>query len=178
MAITGHSSYVDFWRTACEKHVDIKHDDPDAHFARITLTYDPILGAAAQVREFVSGKKFKLKSPIVLLTSYVARYGDGRDDNVVKVLSGAIIVLKPVSPNNADEEETVFDETEKIASELMGYADEKLDTDNTSQWLEWNRSVNERLSDVGGYSGTRFEFEIVMPAYNEIKWVPAKFGEV
>jgi hypothetical protein len=175
--ITGHSAYVEFFRTACVKHVDILHGVTNDHFARITLTYDPILGTAAQIREFVGGKKFKLKEPIVLLASYVARYADDRSDNVVKVLAGALIILKKVDSGNFNKEEAVFDATEKIGSELMGYTAEKLDTDNTSQWLEWQRVSNERLSNVDGYSGTRFEFEIIGPAFEEIKWVPGQFGE-
>lgn len=159
------------------KHVDVLHGIPDAHFARITLTYDPVFGTAAQITEFMNGKKFNLKSPIVLLASYTARYADDSSDNVVKVMAGALIILKPVKPSNFDAEELVFDETETLGSELMGYADEKLDFNIGGQRLEWARVANERVSNIGGYSGTRFEFEIVGPAYEEIKWVPAKFGE-
>lgn len=175
--ITDFSSYVDFFRVACEKHVEILHNNPDAHFARITLNYDPLLGAQAQIAEFMTGRRLKLKEPIVLLISYQARYADVRDDNVVKALAGGLVVLKKVAPNDFDGEEAVFSETERIGAELLGYTDEKLDVNNTGQWLEWQRVASERLSDVAGYSGVRFDFEIMMPAYNEISWKPAQFGE-
>ena len=150
------------------------HTPANQHFARIVLTYDPLLGSNAQIKEFVGGKKFALKPPIVLLASYTARYSDNRGDNVVKSLSGAIIVLEPGERGDFNQEEAIYEKTERLASELMGYADEKLEL---PQYLEWNAAANERLANVAGYYGTRFEFNINMPAYQEIKWNPAQFGE-
>jgi len=169
-----YSEYVDFFKTACEKHIEILHTPSNKHFERIVLDYDPMMGSSPQIRAFISGKKRELKSPIVLLISYVARYSDERNDAQTKQMAGGIVVLKPSAAGDFDGEEAVFDDCERIAAELMGYTDEKLVLPDR---LEWTGVVNERMHDVEGYSGVRFDFTIVVPAYNEIAYKPSQFGE-
>ena len=170
-----HSEFTAFWRTACQAHIEVRHGvNGEEHFSRVTLTYDPMIGAAAEIKEYFRQRK-DFGGLQVLLINPVARYQDERNDAPRKYINFGIAVLDKPSDDGSDDIEACFDKTERITEELLGYALEKFEL--IEGFVELNASSGEPLADVDKRYGYKVDVTISLSAYNNLSYKPAQFGE-
>ena len=176
--IKTHSTYIAYLQNLAEKHIEIKHNNPDSHFARIMLDSNPFVGGHMQIAEFINSMRTKLKPPFVLAIGYSATYKDMRADNPVKKLECAFIIMDKVRLDDHDSEEEVYDRTERIGDEFLGYILEDYCENEEYGFVEINEMDNEKIAKVtaDNYFGTKFNFTIKVNVYDQLEFKPAQFG--
>lgn len=173
-----HSQYISLFREVARKHVDIAHTDDSPHFARIVLTRDPFLDSRAQISEFLESAAFRLKSPVLLVSSYTADYGDMQDDFLRKGLTGRMVVLQDTRKGNFNDEEAAYTDTERMGEECLMYLNEHFENNPQEGMLLWNNAGNEKLSGITdrNFCGTGFTFTILSNDNPYLSYNPEKFS--
>ncbi|MEM8564948.1 MAG: hypothetical protein AAGF85_00710 [Bacteroidota bacterium] len=173
--ILRHSQYIDFMRQLAQAHVDIGHSEEEMHFARITLTQDPYVGAMAQIREFVNSMGSKLKYPCLVAISFKANYADTKNDDPRKQNDGGFLLLDQVKTGDADAEQQVYDNMERIGEEIIAYIREYFEENEDEGIFNLNNVESEKVAKVGNTQlfGIKFYLTIegsVALFHNPDKW--------
>ncbi|MGJ3236406.1 hypothetical protein [Marivirga sp.] len=179
--IESHSTYTTAFRNLAIAHKDILHDpnSDKTNFARIVLNRDPYLNSHAEIREFLTAIESTLATPFMLLQSYVVDYVAKNRDNKRKVMQGAFIILDKVEEDNFNNQEEVFDKTERIGEELLGWLDNYYLENMGDGILEHSANENEKIGKIlDGYYGTRFHVAINISAESKLAFKPDQFNEI
>lgn len=176
--IKDHSTYIEAWKALAIAHVDIAHTESENHFARINLVQNPYIGAVGQLSEFLNGIGGRLKSPIMLLSTYQGGYKNQPPaDALRKIFDGSIVILKKVKSNNADDEEQVHDFTEQICEDLISWWRDYFEENPDQGVIDWGMVDTEKVSGVAGeYSGTIMKFGFHVPYETEMRIKETKFN--
>ena len=179
--IESHSTYTTAFRNLAIAHKEILHqpDSHETHFARIVLNRDPYLNSHAEIREFLTALESKLATPFMLLQSYVVDYVGKNKDNKRKVIQGAFIILDKVEEDNFEQQEQIFDKTERIGEEILGWMDNHYRENPTHGILEHSANENEKIAKIlDGYYGTRFHIAINISAESNLAFKASQFNEI
>lgn len=159
-----HSAYTDLFRQAAIKHKLILHTEAKPAFARLILSADPYLPVHEQIDEFLSNNRNKLKTPLMLITSYEAGYRNQRGGDIDKQLSGRMIILEQVRKDKFQGEEEALELTEKIGEQCMAFIENQSEQAANVPlfFFDWGGVQTERLSKLTDRNlfGTAFNFTI------------------
>jgi len=169
-----HLDYTTLFRTAAEKHVDLRHSATEMHFGRLVLSGWPI--TQLDIGELLNAQKTKIRLPILLLESYDARYVTNGADNIRKQTKGALIVLDKVAATGKDydDRDRVLDRCEQIGEDVLSYAIEHYR--KLKLKLDVNTISSEKVGPINAELwGVRFDFQLPEVATNPLAYQAAKF---
>jgi|GEM_PF-1951657 len=179
MLIKDHKTYTDFFRTMAIHHLDIRHSDTQSHFARMNLSAHPML-AREDITEFLKAIRTKLHFPALLLNSYQAK-ADAQDSNDAKrkVIQGEFFIINRVIKEDYDNQDTVFDDTEEIGTDIISFLGEYYEENPQHGYFEWNDTMMEKISnlEVDNLAGTKFYFTISIPNEVAFQLRPDRFDD-
>ena len=169
-----HLDYTTLFRTAAEKHVDLRHSATEMHFGRLVLSGWPI--TQLDIGELLNAQKTKIRLPILLLESSDARYVTNGADNIRKQTKGALIVLDKVAATGKDydDRDRVLDRCEQIGEDVLSYAIEHYR--KLKLKLDVNTISSEKVGPINAELwGVRFDFQLPEVATNPLAYQAAKF---
>lgn len=173
-----HTQYTEFFRDIARRHKEIRHSETEARFARLILSVDPFLSTHHQLGEFLEGVRNTLHTPMMLLTSYQVQYADNRSDSLEKMLAGRLIILDSVSPkNDYQREEQVLTDTERMAEECLGFADQYFTNFPEAGFFEWNGAGSEKIAKLTSRNlfGTAVDFAIKVYNFEHLAFNSEQF---
>ncbi len=171
-----HSEFTEMMRDIARRHVDLKHSANEMHFARIVLNQDPFLPSQTQITEFLNAIRSQMRMPFMLSVAYVANFSDPRD-HLRKHLNSAIIILDKVTGDDPEEQEEVYDRTEQLCEEIMGFLKQYFDSNEEDGFFETNEMEGEKVANVcNEFFGTKYNFQIHFGYEDGIRFKPAKFN--
>lgn len=175
--IMNHSEFTQRFRQVASLHVDIQHTEAKPHFARIVLTRDPFLNSTGKIEEFINKSRDQLKSPMMLISSYTSEYADNEGDNIAKILTARMIILKDAKLGDYEAEEQAFNDTEQIGEECLVWINEFLEENPHEGKLLWSHSGNEKLSGITdrNLTGTGFTISLIDNNNPNLTFNPDKF---
>ncbi len=177
-----HTEFTALFREVASAHLEIQHTGQSPHFARIVLTRDPFLDSRAQIAEFLNNSRDRLKSPMMLISSYTSEYVDNEGDFIGKILTARMIILQDVKKDDYQQEEEAYNRTEEIGEECLAWINEYLE--NNPQLagtpvgkLLWTGTGNEKLSGITdrNLTGTGFTLSLLDNNNANLTFNPAKF---
>lgn len=165
-----HQEYTDIFRQAASRHKLIAHTQERTAFARIILSSDPYLDSYQQIGEFLKGKERVLRDPFMLVTNYEAGYRNQKGDDIKKMLSGRMIILTQVKPDDHQGEEDALEMTEQIGEQCLSWIENysEIDIRVPQLFFDWNGVETDRISGLTGRNlfGTAFNFVFQASARN------------
>ena len=158
-----HVDYVELFRDLAARHVDVLHTARKSHFARITLSSDPMFPMPQQIEEFLSGLSHKLLSPLLLLSSYDVDFDDSLSDSIAQNLIGRLIILEDVNVRDFNAEEAIYQRTAETGLDMLSEVYRELSDDPRQGTLDWNQVGSEKIRFTASrrnLAGTGYSFAI------------------
>jgi hypothetical protein len=179
MLIKDHTSYTAFFRLMATHHLSIVHSDSEVHFARMNLSAHPML-AREDIKEFLKSIRSRLHFPALLLNTYQAK-ADAQDshDAKRKVIQGEFFILDRVTKEDWEDQDSVFDETEEIGTDIVSFLGEYYSEHPQEGWFEWNDTMMEKISnlEIDNLAGTKFYFTLSIPNEVAFHLRPDRFAD-
>jgi hypothetical protein len=169
-----NTDYTRFFDDITQNHTAIGNGDGKNHFARIILN-DDIL-AETNLSEFLSNLE-NIEFPFLILISYDHNYSQNESNNKTKHINGTFILLDKCEVDDYAAIDAIFDSTEEIGEDILGYLKEYYDRNITMGWVHIDEMKGEHIGPiVDNYHGSKFDFVIHEYTnrglyYNPLKWV-------
>ena len=100
------SDYITYFEMAAINHKVIAHDPNNDHYSFYKL------------EDILNGMSLKNKHLCMLVESTETKTDDEKSDNLRKMKTGSIAILKPVKPDDVADLMTVLDLTEEVAEDI------------------------------------------------------------
>lgn len=166
MLIKDHTTYTEFFRKMATHHVEIHHSPESIHFVRMNLSSHPVL-AREDIKELLKSVKTRLQVPALLLNTYQLK-ADAQDshDAKRKVIQGEFFILDRVKKEDFDDQDSVFDRTEAIGTDIIVFLGAYYEDAPQEGWFEWNDAMQEKISNLefDNLAGTKFYFTLSIPS--------------
>lgn len=99
--------YVDFFKTLCEKHKELRHAPSNTTFFHLTM------------EEMLAKSKDTKSLPCVFLPTYDVSYGMNKADSMFEVLECNFYVLDKIDPKKLSEKDAVLNATKQIGDDFI-----------------------------------------------------------